>query len=64
MDDLAKIKERERAAREAIARGDERVPVNPQFTKQQLGLVDVMADSAGRLWYFDGAEIVRIKNVG
>ncbi len=60
MDPLEKIKESERLAKEAIARGDWVVTINPQFTRQQLGLREVLADREGRLWVLNGSELVRI----
>lgn len=56
--DLAAIKGREAAVREALARGDAVVEAGP-FGMAQLGLLPVVADAAGGLWICSGTTLVR-----
>lgn len=57
--DLAAVKAREAAVRDAIRRGDAVVDCGP-FGMSQLGLSLVVGDENGRLWRCDGTMLVLI----
>lgn len=57
--DLAAIKARLAAAREAIARGDADVECW-SFAVGQLGLSVAVCDKAGRIWRVDGTRLVLV----
>lgn len=55
--DLAVIKARESAVKDAIRRGEPEVDCGP-FGMSQLGLLPVVADEWGRLWICKGQKLV------
>lgn len=57
--DLAAIKARLAAAREAIVRGDAVVDCGA-FATGQLGLSVAVCDKAGRIWRADGTKLVLV----
>lgn len=61
--DLAAIKAREDAVRDAIRRGEPSVDLSGgrlAMTRQQLGLRDVVADRWGRMWRVDAEALTLI----
>lgn len=61
---LAAIKQREQNVKDAIRRGEPSIDLEAmrgmQFTQQQLGLRDVIADEWGRLWRTDRTRLTLI----
>lgn len=57
--DLAAVKAREAAAREAIARGDYQVEIGP-FVARQLGLFPIYGDRQGCLWRQEGGTLILV----